>query len=155
MRSSTRKLLTAERTLLLAGFVAVLGNTACETQPGPLEPTQTGQRVSPFPDAPAGSAIFNSTLEVDSRYRGASTRFVFVDSVTFTFQFSGGGQYPGRYSREGEVLEMKFDGNASWTAKGILEDDFLQVSYNEWAQWDDFVDGVYIRAADQRGTDHP
>jgi hypothetical protein len=50
--------------------------------------------------------------------------------------------------RAGE-LSLTFDADPKWQATGTFRGDSLSVKHSDWAKWDDFIDGVYVRSPDQ------
>jgi hypothetical protein len=84
-----------------------------------------------------------------------SSRYVFLDSERFQFEIASTGgliaQYSGSYTSGDFGLEMIFDATSAWTATGTIEGDLLIIAYSDWAIWDDFRNGIYVKSADQKG----
>lgn len=147
------------RYLKLAGFTVVLASIGCGDGKEPTAPSATpGQSVPLFPQAPAGSVVFNELDPDGPLYRGlgrVSSRYVFLDSKRFQFEIASTGgliaQYSGSYTSGDFGLEMIFDATSAWTATGTIEGDLLIIAYSDWAIWDDFRNGIYVKSADQKG----
>lgn len=82
---------------------------------------------------------------------GHDSRFVLYDGNRFELQYlvarTGFHAYTGNYSRTGANLSFRFHASSSagqWTARGYLEVDRLNVSFNVIMQLSDFENGTYV-----------
>ena len=100
----------------------------------------------PFPSLERAGRIY---YEVQRTYgTGSSSRYVFHDDSTFTFQILH--PHWGLYTVTGvrqsvdETLTLSFDLTTEWKAFASFRGDTLDVRYNTAMQWADFVDGSYL-----------
>lgn len=135
-------------------LVALLALPAC-TEPSPaltFAPPTAPKPAFPAVTRPAEIYLAPPGLYDQQGLIGAASRFVFYDDSTFVLQFSAAEvvkDLPGRYSRDGSTLTLDWQTASpigAFKATAELTADSLAVKYNLAMQFNDFVDGVYLRA---------
>lgn len=102
-----------------------------------------------FPSVPESSVAYD---RVSFSTSGAPSRYV-LDTINNAFELqslgsSGLAVYAGTYGREDSLIDFDFDAWSAagpWEARGTLENDSLQVSYNAVMLLTDFENGTYVR----------
>lgn len=106
----------------------------------------TAGAVVLFRTVPRTTAVFTSLTPSSCPAGAGCEDYVFYADTTFTLR-SPGFAFPGTFSRQDSVIQLRFSATGGWQATATLRGDSLAVKYNAHMSLSDFEDRVFVRKA--------